>query len=539
MRSPPESARCVGSEPRPTGTGGWLRWLAVSSKRRRGLVIARRTWPQRGLIVLNVVVVIACLGAAASFALFRQKAGQIPVVSVGVSLSPKVNNDDPRNYLIIGTDNSDGLDPNDPVRNGRGQNSQLADVIMVLRIDPRSQTAALLSIPRDTFVPISPSGRKSKINTAMSGPDGPRHLIDTIKENFGLSISQYISVDFEGFRGLVEVLGGVPVYIATPVRDDNTGLLIPVAGCITLNPVQALAYARSRHFEFQRNGKWVSDPTGDLGRISRQQDFIRSAAQRAVDKGFRNPATALNLIEAATRAVTLDDSLSIGDLKSISDRFGTFNLDTLQKYQLPTAGAGDSSFSYQTVIWSEAEPMLDIFRGIEPGKAPAPQSVQVAVTGWGTGSASSSQVSATLFDRGFDADASRNADSAKATSTATVIRYGTKGADAAALLARWIDGPVAFAADQTLAGLRLTVEIGGNFVGIRSEAAAASSVVSPKAPAASASTAIARVTTTTSPSATSQDAAGQGSPTSALDTTTTTVIGEVPTDRAAEAKCAG
>ena len=512
----------------------------ISRRDRRGAVIARRTWPQRLLILLNVVVVFACLAAAGSFALFRQKAGQIPVVSVGVSLSPKVNNDEPRNYLIIGTDNSDGLPTNDPVRNGRGAGSQLADVIMVLRIDPKAQSAALLSIPRDTYVPISPSGRKSKINTAMSGPNGPRHLIDTIKENFGLSISQYISVDFEGFRGLVDVLGGVPVYISTPVRDANTGLLIPVAGCITLNPVQALAYARSRHFEYQRNGKWVSDGTGDLGRISRQQDFIRSAAQRAVDKGFRNPATALNLIEAATQAVTLDDSLSVGDLKSISDRFGTFNLDALQKYQLPTAGAGDSSFSYQTVITSAAEPMLDIFRGIVPGQPPAPQTVQVAVSGWGSGTAASAAVSSALFARNFDADADAGTPLAQAPGPSSVIRYGAKGVAAAALLARWVNGPVSFAADQTLAGLRLQLEVGGSFSGIRDQPADPSGIAPPPSSKAPSSTVLARVTTSASPTVSpTTSSPGPNGATIAGSSTTTTVIGEVPTDRAAAAKCAG
>jgi LCP family protein required for cell wall assembly len=244
--------------------------------------------------------VVACLAAAGGLTLVRSKLAQLNVVSVGVSLAPSGAPDDPQNILIIGTDNADRLAEDDPVRHERQTGSLLADVIMVLRIDPRAQTAALLSIPRDTYVPIEPTGRKSKINSAMSGPDGPQHLIDTIKANFGLSIEHYVEVDFRGFRDLVDVLEGVPVYLTHPVRDRNTQLLIERTGCITLDAVQALAYARSRNLEYYEDGRWKKDGTADLGRISRQQDFIRRAGQRALDRGLRNPNAALGLVNAAT-----------------------------------------------------------------------------------------------------------------------------------------------------------------------------------------------------------------------------------------------
>lgn len=73
----------------------------------------------------------------------------------------------------------------------------------------------------------------------------PQHLIQTIKDNFAISIDNYVEIDFAGFRQLVQILDGVPVYLTAPVRDRNTGLFQPEPGCVTLDPVQALAYARS------------------------------------------------------------------------------------------------------------------------------------------------------------------------------------------------------------------------------------------------------------------------------------------------------
>ena len=122
---------------------------------------------------------------------------------------------------------------------------------MILRIDPRDNSAKILSIPRDSRVAIAPDGHMDRINSAIAGSNGPRTLVQTIKRNFGISIDNYVQIDFEAFRQLVDVLGGVPVYFSTPVRDKNTGLDIDSPGCKLLNPVDALAYARSRHFQFQ------------------------------------------------------------------------------------------------------------------------------------------------------------------------------------------------------------------------------------------------------------------------------------------------
>ena len=109
---------------------------------------------------------------------------RIDTVSVSqATRSDTRNAKDPINYLIIGTDSAATLDKSDPINTGREEYGELADVIMVLRVDPRSGQAWLLSVPRDSLVPISPSGRESKINSALNGPGGASDLIQTIKRN--------------------------------------------------------------------------------------------------------------------------------------------------------------------------------------------------------------------------------------------------------------------------------------------------------------------------------------------------------------------
>ena len=98
-----------------------------------------------------------------------------------------------------------------------------------------------------------------------------------------------MQVNFAAFRGLVDAIDGVPIYVPRPARDEETGLDLPDVGCRMLDPTEALSYVRSRHYEELIGSRWVEDPRSDIGRIARQQDFIRRALTRAIDRGARNP----------------------------------------------------------------------------------------------------------------------------------------------------------------------------------------------------------------------------------------------------------
>jgi len=220
---------------------------------------------------------------------------------------------DAKNFLITGADNNSCIDPDSPYAPAFGDRSNIgerSDTIMMWRVNPSTSQVAVLSFPRDLFVDIAGTSRKGRINEAYQR-DNPQKLIDTIYQNFGINTDHFVQVDFCAFRTLVYAVGGVAVPFATPVRDPNTGLNVPEAGCFTFDGDHALAYARSRKLQFlDENGEWQQDGTSDLGRISRQQDFLRRTVSQLLSKGAYNPDVAGGLIETLSEYIVADPDLT-------------------------------------------------------------------------------------------------------------------------------------------------------------------------------------------------------------------------------------
>ena len=198
-----------------------------------------RTWPQRLALAAGCASVVALVASAAGLAYIYRKYERLPRVELTGVLADDEGTSagGPENYLLVGVDNASGLDSDDPVRRGRDDMSR-SDTIMILRIDPESRQAALLSLPRDLWVPIAGTDSHQRINTAIDR-GGPRLLIRTINDYLGIPIHHYVQVDFRGFRDLVDAVGGVPVYFPYPAKDDNSGLAVFETGCVTLDPEQA------------------------------------------------------------------------------------------------------------------------------------------------------------------------------------------------------------------------------------------------------------------------------------------------------------
>lgn len=472
------------------------------------------------------MLVLACLGAAAGLSKIRSTIEDVPVVDIGSSLTPAPEVTEPRNFLIIGTDSADRLDEDDPVTEGREQLGKLADVIMILRVDPRDGSARLLSIPRDTRLAVAPDGGMERVNTAIAGTEGPQNLVRTIKQNFGISIDNYVEIDFQSFRDLVEVLGGVPVYFATPVRDTKTGLVVNAPGCIMLDPAQALAYARSRHFEYQVDGEWEIDGSGDLGRITRQQDFIKRSLRRASDRGIRNPSTAVGVVNAAASSVRMDDTLDIGTILTLVSEFQSFNPDSLQSVQLPTYADPRGGVAYQSIDWEAAEPLLEPFRGRDPGAALTPGGVIVDVQGDADDLARLEELAAQLDGAGFDADAFGG----RAPGSVTTITYGPNGRDAALLLAAQLETLPAIELDEELTGYRVVLSVGDDGAAVRSDALPLDQLPPDLVPPTS-------EPTTTVPTPGEESPAAPEDPAATSSTTTTSMPGVVPTDPERAATC--
>ncbi len=301
--------------------------------------------------MLNVVLIGACLAMAAFLGYATDRATSIDRVALDRSLT-EVDDAAPGrrviNVLLVGSDSSAELDPDDPIQIGR-RGERFGDVIIIAHIDERSGDVALLSLPRDLWVPIAGTEREGRINNAfMTG--GPATLIDTIEEAFDIPIHHYVNVDFAGFQGLVEAVDSVEIYFDAPARDWNvnaepeprsqTGFIVETSGCHSLDPEQALAYVRSRYYQTQdADGRWVTDPTSDLGRIQRQQDFLQRLLQKAIERGARNPMVLAELIDTGIANVAIDSELTPSMLLDLSGTFRTFDPGDLQTYTYPATDA--------------------------------------------------------------------------------------------------------------------------------------------------------------------------------------------------------
>ena len=348
---------------------------AASSPRARG-----RTWPQRLVLVAGVCIVVACAAGAAAAGYFGLRLSQIDrVTDIDIAAAGA---GEPANYLLVGTDSREGLDPEDPDTagfTGDGETGcDCTDTIMVLRVDPKEQEAQILSFPRDLWIPIADTGETARINSAHA--HGEQVLIDTIQNNFGLTINHYVEIDFVGFERLVDAVGGIPMWFDAPVRDKHTGLSVPEAECQVLDGEQARKFVRSRYLEYKdEDGDWVSDSTADLGRITRQQIFIRSAISKAVSKGLTNPLTLNELVSAGVDNVRLDEHLDAGDLVDLGRQFANFDSKELVGYSIPSERYRTSAGAdVQLPLMRQAEPILNIFRGLPPGTI-SPQAIELTV----------------------------------------------------------------------------------------------------------------------------------------------------------------
>jgi LCP family protein required for cell wall assembly len=208
--------------------------------------------------------------------------------------------DDACNYLILGTDSRAGLSAAEYGTNEDIGGTSRADTIMLVHTDPRARKATVLSFPRDLWVEIPGKGQ-DRINTSFEGGiehGGPQLTAQTVANLTGLSIDHYLYVDLNGFRNIVDTLGGVdmciPSYnVNTPgwlsatapdgqqtqvyvsdvghIADLNAGLNIK-PGCQRLDGKDALAYVRARHLP--------CDHIPDFARIGRQQQFLRAVVNQ-------------------------------------------------------------------------------------------------------------------------------------------------------------------------------------------------------------------------------------------------------------------
>jgi LCP family protein required for cell wall assembly len=207
-----------------------------------------------------------------------------------------------QNWLIAGSDGRDGLTDQEirELHVGFDFGTDNSDSLMLLHIG--SGRPVLISIPRDSYVPI-PGFGYNKINAAL-GFGGPSLLVKTVENVTGLRINHYVGIGFLGLVSVVNQVGGVTICLPTALRDSDSGANFK-AGCQQMNGAQALAFVRDRH----------SFADEDLQRMQDQRAFLKALLDKAVSPSvFLDPFTALPFGSTAARSITVDKGTSLYDL---------------------------------------------------------------------------------------------------------------------------------------------------------------------------------------------------------------------------------
>jgi len=260
------------------------------------------------------------------------------------------------NYLIVGSDSRSledvvdaGLNP-DAFQDGGGERS---DTMLLLRFVDGE--AKMMSIPRDLYVPIAETDGSGKINAAYNG--GPRRLVLTIQQSLGVPIHQYMEVDFVSFAKLVDALGGIDIDFPNPAFDRSSGLDVQQAGTNHLDGPQALAFVRSRNYVEVIDGQEHPDPRADLGRVIRQQQFLKAVFGELGSS--KNPLTLARAASATTGGLRIDDTLGLFDAIKLAWRLRS--LDPLP-VDLPVENGRNSSGAVLFLVEPGAEAALAQFR---------------------------------------------------------------------------------------------------------------------------------------------------------------------------------
>jgi LCP family protein required for cell wall assembly len=303
------------------------------------------------------------------------KTANLPTESVGAT-GPTVI----ENYLLVGSDSREGADPDDADFGGIGSAGKTlglrSDTMLIMRYDPGTKSSSLLSVPRDLWVTIADTGKKDRVNEAFDRVDATersQNMIDTISRHLGVPIHHYVEVNFAGFKKLVDSIGGINVYVETPVRDKHTGLLIEEPGCTLLDGVQARQYVRSRFLERFVNGKWRVDGTSDFGRMERQRDFLRRAINQSLSQVSKDPAAAGSIVKALEGSIIRDSDL---DILGLANQMRSIGSSEVAGYSLAVTPATISGNSVLELDDQGSRAVLGFFRGTDPPPAvtPAPAS---------------------------------------------------------------------------------------------------------------------------------------------------------------------
>ena len=332
------------------------------------------------------------------------------------------------------------------LRTGHDQSNN-TDTIMLVHISPGRHRVTVMSIPRDTMVPMYQcdsgpgyTGQQADPNSdviinSLLQIGGPTCLWKTVEQVTGIRIDHFIGIGMLGFVKVVDDLGGVNVCVPFNVNDPVSGLDVK-AGEQHINGIQALAFWRTR--EDLGTGS-------DLERIQRDQFMSAQVVKGVLHSGLlSNPIRLVNVITDAAASMTTDSGMTVSDLVQIGESFRNLSSQNVQFITVPNEPWTQNPDRVQFLQPQASQVFAAIARDITVPKvsttpAPtggaqvlttSPADVKVEVLNGSGVSRIASEAAAGLTSRGFDVTGTGDAPSFAYTDS--VIEYSS-AADMAAV----------------------------------------------------------------------------------------------------------
>ncbi|WP_241159247.1 LCP family protein [Adlercreutzia sp. ZJ141] len=395
--------------------------------------VAKRKNSRRkaALIAVIAALVVVLGGAGAALAYYANISGNLHEgLTSGLlsSLTDTYADTDPFYMLLMGTD---GSAEREAASEFEGDQFR-TDSIMLVRVDPSNKKVTMISILRDTYVDMGEYGQ-NKINTAHA-LGGAELAVKTVSDLAGVDINHYAEINFDGFKSIVDALGGIEVDVPMAIDDPEAGGSLE-AGPQTLNGDQALILCRSRH-AYDEYGK------GDEYRAANQRLVLSAIAEKLLQSDAR---TIASTVSALSEYVTTD--FEVNEIIGLAQAMRGLNPETdIYTGTEPTESVyiNDQWFEIVDVdAWTAMMERVD--QGLPPNEEDYVDEATGTVFSTGNGTATSStdsgsttvtvlngngvsgassSAAATIDKAGFETTTTDNADSFNYTST--IIMYANE-----------------------------------------------------------------------------------------------------------------
>jgi LCP family protein required for cell wall assembly len=278
---------------------------------------ARRRLAGRALVAVAVTTALVTGGVLIARRTFDEAADRVHRIRVGSGTLDRPAAGAPTTILVVGSDSRAFVHDAAQAQafgTPAEESGQRSDTMILVRVDGDRATGVWL--PRDLVVPDGAGGHV-QLNSFLNR--GPAAEIAAVRDLTGEPVDHYVQVDFAAFIRVVDALGGVRMYVPAPMRDVYSGLSVATPGCTTFDGDEALAWARSRHAEYQVDGRWSdASPRADLDRIGRQQALLQAIGTQTRARVGGDPSAARDVASRVFSSLTVDAGMDRDMVESLA-----------------------------------------------------------------------------------------------------------------------------------------------------------------------------------------------------------------------------